>query len=342
MAANVWDNSTVDGKWSTDANWSLGHVPTATETATFDATSNTNCTIDAGVVSVLGVSMTAAYTSTITQAVDLTIGTGGFAQAAGTFQGLAAKWCICAGNWTKTGGTGFTTGVGRVQMTGTDTTMVSNTSLFLHTLRISAAVVFVSDVTVSKSFIIDPGAVCYVPAGETVGVTWDTAGYTFDNAGMVCGTGNFDITPYQGSKTINPGIIQCGFRVLGNAGAGASYTITLSGPLLGGGAAVVSSAHAANTMTLNLNGHRLECASLTVGTRGNVTGTGDSSVFCAGRLTQSDATPTTICNGGFPFWASGGVTGMGAQSNYVGNGRSMCRMMARNMPKRLSQKWGVG
>jgi len=107
MAANIWDNSSADGKWSTDANWSLGHVPTSTETATFDATSNTNCAIDLA-VNCLGIDINAGYTAVITQGnFNIVLGTDGFnMSAAATFTGNGPTYKVTnAGDWAFSAGT---------------------------------------------------------------------------------------------------------------------------------------------------------------------------------------------------------------------------------------------
>src|SRR5438876_7910246 len=42
---NDWTNTAADSSWNTAGNWSLGHAPTATETATFPASFSTFNTI---------------------------------------------------------------------------------------------------------------------------------------------------------------------------------------------------------------------------------------------------------------------------------------------------------
>jgi len=354
MAANTWNNSTVDGKWSTDANWSLGHVPTATETATFDATSDTACAIDLA-ANCLGIDINVGYTATITQgAFDITLGTDGFNIAAGVWTGLQTQWVTCAGPFNIAAGT-FTSNKTRLRMTGAGTSLYSTTTNTIYTLRISANVWADHSGAGTLSLgglIIDAGCTLFVGAALTAsGLVWVryNAGALFINSGTIVGVktshaSDNTLEIRSKAETVVPylGDLQILTKVIAFATTTANATLPLGADCSCTKSVSIYSSHATWTMTLNLNGHRLECSSMTVGTRGNVTGTGDSSVFCAGRLTQSDATPTTICNGGFPLWATGGQTGMGAQSNYVGNGRSMCRMMARNMPKRLSQKWGVG
>lgn len=63
MADNIW-SSAGDTDGNTAGNWSLGHVPTAGETARFDATSVVNCSFS-GAVACAGIAWYAGYTGTI-------------------------------------------------------------------------------------------------------------------------------------------------------------------------------------------------------------------------------------------------------------------------------------
>jgi hypothetical protein len=91
MADNVWNNSTLDGKASTDVNWSLGHKPTTTDRGVFDGTCTANCNWDYNNAATLptGWYMDAAYTGTITQNALFAWGTYGWHQFGGTFLGGA-------------------------------------------------------------------------------------------------------------------------------------------------------------------------------------------------------------------------------------------------------------
>lgn len=78
VAANAavitWDNGGGDSNWSTCDNWVGDACPGSSDVATFDGTSNTVSTIDAGFAgSVQGLDLNAGYTSTITQAAATTL-----------------------------------------------------------------------------------------------------------------------------------------------------------------------------------------------------------------------------------------------------------------------------
>lgn len=60
----VWDGGGADNNWSTAANWTLDTVPAGSDTATFNATSTKNCSIDVD-VSLAGIDIKAPYSGTI-------------------------------------------------------------------------------------------------------------------------------------------------------------------------------------------------------------------------------------------------------------------------------------
>jgi hypothetical protein len=106
----VWDGGGVGSNWSTAANWSGDRVPQINEIAVFDATSTKNCLIDSA-VNVYGIDIRAGYSgglgATLTQSsgVVVTLGAGGFSQAAGTFVGAANTRMEVGGPFTASGGT---------------------------------------------------------------------------------------------------------------------------------------------------------------------------------------------------------------------------------------------
>src|SRR5262249_21065474 len=85
---NTWVAPGSSGNWNTAANWSLGHVPTSTEVATFDASSAAVCTIDApamGTNTVSGINITSGYAGPIQDSGGIVTGPDGFVQAGGSF-----------------------------------------------------------------------------------------------------------------------------------------------------------------------------------------------------------------------------------------------------------------
>ncbi|MFN4895375.1 MAG: hypothetical protein ACK5HO_06285, partial [Pseudomonadota bacterium] len=102
--AKYWQ-PTSGNNWNTAANWSPSGVPTSANTVYFDsAYSTANCNIDVN-VSVLGLVINSGYTGTITQnsTRTVTVGTGGYSQADGTFSGGDSE--VSVDNFTLSGGT---------------------------------------------------------------------------------------------------------------------------------------------------------------------------------------------------------------------------------------------
>jgi len=112
---NTWSAADAIGTWNTAANWSLGHVPTSSEIATFDASSTAFCIIDApamGTNTVSGINMTATYAAGITDTADLTIGADGF--VGGVFAVSGSATILVAGDWSESVSGGFIGGAGTV------------------------------------------------------------------------------------------------------------------------------------------------------------------------------------------------------------------------------------
>ena len=92
----TWTGVT-DANWNTGTNWFGGAVPGAGNMAYFNnqCTANCNPNMNAA-VSVAGISLNSSFSGTITQAtgISVTVGTGGWAQRAGTFAGSNANITI--------------------------------------------------------------------------------------------------------------------------------------------------------------------------------------------------------------------------------------------------------
>ena len=141
MAANIWDNSDADGDGNNANNWSLGTVPAGTDVATFDNTSDTNCTFT-GNITCSGMNITSDYDGDIDfGANDMTFGADGLvwdgagALDLGTGTVEFTETCVCdlidgGGARTFNGGTVLISG-------GVCTMSAVDTNTFL-TLSVSA------------------------------------------------------------------------------------------------------------------------------------------------------------------------------------------------------------
>jgi hypothetical protein len=87
-ASTITWKAAANGNWSVGSNWSGGVAPGPGDFVIFSASSTKNVAIDAN-VDVAGISITSAYTGTITQnsGISMNVGSAGFAQAGGIFRG---------------------------------------------------------------------------------------------------------------------------------------------------------------------------------------------------------------------------------------------------------------
>ena len=111
-AVRTWDGGGATNNWSEAANWSSNLVPTAADSAVFNATSTKNAVIDTN-VSVVGIAMNSGFTGTLTQSAANTItitGAGDFIVSSGTFIGgtgtisVADQMRVSGGTFNSTSG----------------------------------------------------------------------------------------------------------------------------------------------------------------------------------------------------------------------------------------------
>ncbi len=117
----TWDGGGSDDNWNTAANWNPTGIPGSSGSVVFNGTSADNALINVN-VRIHSLTITSAYTGTITQSGAMVVGTGSWIQGGGTFQGGSAPILIF-GSLTLSGGTlGSTSGIltlsGSLQKTG--------------------------------------------------------------------------------------------------------------------------------------------------------------------------------------------------------------------------------
>ncbi len=94
---NYWTNGGGDNLWSTNTNWSLGHYPSGSETATFNSSHIDDCTIDMA-PTITGISIISGYTGHISQGANtITLAGDGYTQADGYFDGGGADVYVGSG-----------------------------------------------------------------------------------------------------------------------------------------------------------------------------------------------------------------------------------------------------
>jgi hypothetical protein len=110
-AVITWDGGGATNNWNDCDNWSGSTCPGTGDVATFDGTSTKNATINAN-ISVQGIDINTGYSGIITQGAGntVTVGSGGYDQAAGTFTGgdsaitINGAFALSAGTFTSTSG----------------------------------------------------------------------------------------------------------------------------------------------------------------------------------------------------------------------------------------------
>jgi len=271
---NTWVASEASN-WNVDANWSLGHVPTATETAIFDNTSDNNCAVNAA-PDVLGINLATGYDGTVTQgAVDIILGTDGYAQAAGTFTGEATQTITNAGNFSHTTGT-FTSNKSSLIFT-TDGSTISTTLSATSSLRLLRAS---ANITVSSSFeavklTVDANKTLTIANGITLGYqAYGTDTYAYANSGAIAGTGTLKLKLYNANKAVTFGTVSCPVLISTYSTPTGSYSCTLGAATTLGSTLTIQSAHATETCTLDMAAKTLSATAITTGDRGILTNSG--------------------------------------------------------------------
>ncbi len=183
-----------NSNWNNTANWAYtsgiaggASVPDATKTVVFDGanSSNGNCAIDVA-VNVASMSVIGSYSGIInTQNNSITIGTGGFNLANGSFV-MGSSTESIAGNFAKSGGT-FDAGTSTITFIGgTSTTLSAGTTSFYHLIvnkTGGSAVTLGGNLDVNGNFTISAGTLTAVGAQQiNVAGNWDNTNGWFNAA----------------------------------------------------------------------------------------------------------------------------------------------------------------
>jgi hypothetical protein len=187
----------------------------------------------------------------------------------GTIDGHTNKWSN-GGNFVKSGGE-LVSVTFWLEMTGTGKSFSLNNLIEFYRIDISGYVTLNGAQTftgprlkVTGSLILaSASGVAYFSAGRVVS--------SFVNTGVIGGTNTLQFRHDSANTqdyTVAMGVINCPVAFSSTPSVTRSCKATLSAsPVLGSGLSV-SSAHASNTMTLDLAGHSLQANGITVGTRG--------------------------------------------------------------------------
>lgn len=271
MATLTWVAAAA-GLASDGLNWSGGVAPMAGDVVVFDSTSINNCSwdLDALAVTVHSLTLATGYTGEVTQGdVDIGIGVGGLTIEYGVLGPNSAREIICSGPVTNSKGmSGITINVANFRLTGVG--MVFAPTGYIRDLTITEGASIIAPkpfdtstngvrVTVNGELILKSSFSHYANTIVTVGPN-----------GSISGDGNMRF--YHKTQTVsiyNNGMITADI-LFSSATTSSSITFSPGADLITQGKISAFSGHPTNTVMLDLNGHSLTAASVTVGTRGNI------------------------------------------------------------------------
>jgi titin len=313
----------ADGAASTAANWAGGVAPVAGDRLVFDSGSVKNCSLNQA-ITYGSISTVLTYTGTLTIGANLGT-TDDQVYIKGTLAGSTSYIDTCAGDFIQFVGVPITSGVLNLNMAGSgknlqvssfnfyDLTFNGNTNIVFDTAFAAHDLVIASGVTVTN----------YNGLG---GLTWmpSYGGDTFTNNGYITGTGPLTLQLDASDITMALGRIDCPTTIGLASWAGDSRTLTMSasGSV---GALTITSAHATNTVTLDLAGHVLSAKSIAISARGvlsstidgaMINATGDIGVALDGTMDMSmiSLITSTSCTG------QGVLDGTGSTAFIIPNG----------------------
>ena len=323
----IWDGEGATNLASEAANWRLDvdgtivndMLPAEGTNILFDATSAKACTWDLGIM-VHSFTLAAGYTGTVTQgAVD--VDCVDVAVHGGVLTGRATATWRCTGHFISATGS-LTNGVLNLIMDGTG--YLGTSSRYLKSLQVLGTVTLSTSVQVGNvagnHIIVGPGAVLDL---ANYGITWYPilSSDSFVNDGIVRGTGQLTLFTVT-SPSVMLGEITCPLTIRLSSNSGSSRSVTMLGDA-SLAALTVSSAHASNTMTLDLDGHSISAKDVTVDARGILTNTGAAAACTVSGafLTGTDSSVSgPIALDCYSLTISGGTYTQGAADIIIGAG----------------------
>lgn len=296
----VYWKAGASGNASTVANWNTAldgsgtdQAPATGDDVIFAQGGNCTWDIDGATAIPNSITLATGYTGTVTQGdVDISIGAGGFTQQAGTATFNDVKTVTCAGPFSQTAGS-LTDSKLNLVMTGAGTTLSKATSGGILSLTANEDMTATSAGTFFTVYnlAIATGKILTIAEGKKLHFASASAASALANNGQVAGPGTLVIRRLNNDITMSIGAVTAPVEIYTAHGG----VITMGANWVLGSSLTISSAHATNTITLDLNSKSLTCASLSIGTRGVLTGTGtltaDSiTVGASGLFTDTNVT----------------------------------------------------
>jgi hypothetical protein len=249
-ATKYWIGSS-GGSFSDNANWSTTSggandttAPGVSDVATFNSGNTNNVSIDSS-ISVSGIDIKSTYSGNITQAVGvgITVGTGNFTIAGGTYTGSTGLIRI-EGTFSQTGGTfiassATTTFKGNFTHTSSGTFTHNNGVVEFspplnNTYNLTLASTTFNNVVFTTSLSSTLNPTIYLNSGSGMTVEGDMLIYATTTAALVLGSNNTAITPiiYIEGDLIMPGSSGTGTITVGSNNSSYQVSFDLKGDFL--------------------------------------------------------------------------------------------------------------
>ena len=295
-----WTGTSGDSNWTTATNWQGGVVPGASDVVAFqDSTCGANCNANINASrTVRGTRIYSPFTGTITQGAGntLTVGSRGWAQAAGTFSG--GDSAITMNSYLTLTGGAFTATSNVLNLNGNFNTAAGTFNHNSGTLSFNnSAPITVTPGTHQYNHVTFPSvSAC---TGWTLSGTWDIYGALNLSADGWCGA----------YRSIDGGIIRAyGNVTTANNGIGGNTSLVISGNAVG--QTITGGGGYLPALTINTGGSDVTFAgtiipvgNYTVTTVGTLTTTGSTLAFASGGAVS--ITPGTAVYNHVSFDGSG-------------------------------------
>lgn len=303
----TWIGTTSDSTLAT--NWNPNYVPGTggLDNVTFANAQPCTWSLTANITNIT----VSGYSSTITQASNMLIGSSGFYQTSGTVTFSTSYTTTDSGNFIKTGGT-ITNSVLRLIVHG-NIKINSNSAITVNYMRIGAGWTvnelcqISTDPTDTTPIYLEANSVLNIASGQLChdkiyGGSPPT--YYLENYGTITGTGTFELYGYNKPvPSCKPGLINSLFLIDNVGGGSTSPVLSFASALTGTSSLTVNSADSTYLMTVNFAGFPVSCKSISIGNRGIVQSSltdtiniGNLTVTANGQINTTNINTITLKN----------------------------------------------
>jgi hypothetical protein len=313
MPPNTWNNSQANNDGNDPLNWSLGHVPTTGETATWGATSVVDCDIASATIVCLDINVATAYSGLITLSGgrDLQTTNGGASSIDGrVFLNQATSYLYITGSGSLSlGANAVISGVGYIYINSSTAGITSNAGATVSCGRIFYNTPRVGSSIAAGTYACDLHVLGHVSITSYRDFQFAAGSFSFEDVKF---TSPGTVALQVDAGTHNPSITITGDWTIDSDGVGgvtwsaSSNAIELEGGLID---EVVAGTFTAGSQDITLSGGNADidpCG----GTWGTVTVNAAGTKTLSGTLTCGALTGTagTLDTNGQDVTASGAVT----------------------------------